>query len=243
MNDRGMRRRDILGAAPLLVASSAMAGPTAAPVLVELFTSQGCSSCPPADRLLGTLAKRPEVVALAFHVTYWDRLGWADTFGDPRFTVRQQRYADHLGGGLYTPEAVIGGEIALVGSDPRLAAAVDLVAQRRSPLLLEPAADGTVRLPMLGGGDASSLWAVAFDDHQEVAIKAGENAGRRLDYPCVVRKLVDLGSWDGGARTITLPAGRWADNGHSGLAIVAQRGADGRVLAIGRRRLRSTAML
>ena len=150
-----MRRRDILGAAPLLVVGAAAAEPAAAPVLVELFTSQGCSSCPPADRLLGTLAARPDVLALAFHVTYWDRLGWTDTFGDPRFTMRQQGYADRLGGGLYTPEVVIGGELALVGSDPRIEAAVGLVAGRRVPRLLEPTAAGTTSLPMLEGGDAS----------------------------------------------------------------------------------------
>ncbi len=238
-----MRRRDILAAAPLLAVGTAAAGPAAAPVLVELFTSQGCSSCPPADRLLGALATRPDVLALAFHVTYWDRLGWADTFGDPRFTERQQAYADRLGGGLYTPEAVIGGELALVGSDPRIEAAVGLVAERRAPLLLEVTAAGTASLPILGGGDALSLWAAAFDDHHEVAIGRGENAGSRIDYPCVVRELLDLGPWDGRARTIMLPAGRWAEDGRSGLAVVAQRSSDGRVLAIGRRRLGAATTL
>ena len=117
-------------------------------MLVELFASQGCDSCPPADRLLGNLANRPDVLALAFHVTYWDRLGWVDTFGDERFTRRQQAYADRLGGGLYTPEAVIGGEIALEGADPRIGGAVGLVARRRAPA----SAGGVGRG---GGGPAS----------------------------------------------------------------------------------------
>ena len=123
-----MKRRQLLAAAPLLGVGARASAGQAAPVLVELFTSQGCSSCPPADQLLASLAARPDVLALAFHVTYWDRLGWPDTFGSPQFTERQQAYAARLGGGLYTPEAVIGGELALVGSDPRIAAAVDLLA-------------------------------------------------------------------------------------------------------------------
>ena len=95
------------------------------PVLVELFTSQGCSSCPSADAAFGRLLDRADVIAIAFHVTYWDHLGWRDTLGAPAFTDRQRWYAGLLGKGLYTPQLVLDGELDLVGSDPRLDQAMD----------------------------------------------------------------------------------------------------------------------
>ncbi len=238
-----MKRRHLLATAPLLGLGARASASQRAPVLVELFTSQGCSSCPPADRLLADLAARPDVLALAFHVTYWDRLGWADTFGSPRFTERQQAYAARLGGGLYTPEAVIGGELALVGSDPRIATAVDLLAERRMPALLEVTPSGSVELPSLGIEDGADLWAAAYDDHHAVAIESGENAGRQIIYSNVVRSYLELGRWNGRGRRVMLPADRWAGEGRNGLALVAQRPTDGRVLAIGRARLASTATL
>jgi hypothetical protein len=103
-----------------------------APVVVELFTSQGCSSCPPADRLLGELAQRDGVLPLSFHVTYWDRLGWPDTFGLEASTRRQNDYADWLRlGTMYTPQMVIGGRIDVVGSSRgRVLEAIDLLGRQ-----------------------------------------------------------------------------------------------------------------
>src|SRR5690242_16468532 len=109
-----MQRRHLLAAPVLLAAARAQAEP-AGPVLVELFTSQGCSSCPRADAALARLAARADVLPLAFHVTYWDRLGWRDTLGDSRFDERQRWYDGLLGTSAYTPQAVVAGEIDLVG--------------------------------------------------------------------------------------------------------------------------------
>jgi Protein of unknown function (DUF1223) len=152
-----------------------------APVVVELFTSQGCSSCPPADRLLGELAGHPDVLPLSFHVTYWDRLGWPDTFGLEDSTRRQQLYADWLGQPrVYTPQMVIGGRIEVVGSSRgRVIEAIDLLQGHG-----EPGPELTVtgdRLSVAAGDQgAAAIWLVAFDDHQDVAIERGENRGKTL---------------------------------------------------------------
>ena len=113
------------------------------PVLVELFTSQGCSSCPRADAALARLVDRADVLPLAFHVTYWDRLGWRDTLGNAEFDQRQRWYAGLLGTGAYTPQAVVAGEIDLVGSDPRLEDALEIARTRRMPARIEFAGDLT----------------------------------------------------------------------------------------------------
>jgi hypothetical protein len=137
-----------------------------APVVVELFTSQGCSSYPPADRLLGELAGRADVLALSFHVTYWDRLGWPDTFGLEDSTRRQRLYADWLGEArVYTPQMVVGGRIDVVGSSRgRLIEAIDLLQGHG-----EPGPELTVtghRLSVAAGDQgAAAIWLVAFDDH------------------------------------------------------------------------------
>src|SRR5829696_56595 len=145
-----MQRRQLLA---LAAGSTMMPRPgragAAGPVLVELFTSQGCSSCPSADAALARLLDRPDVLPLAFHVTYWDRLGWRDTLGDQACTDRQRWYAGVLGTRVYTPQMVLGGELDLVGSDHRLEQAVALVQSRRATLPIEVPRDGVARLPAL----------------------------------------------------------------------------------------------
>lgn len=207
------------------------------PVLVELFTSQGCSSCPPADDAFAALADRPDVVALAFHVTYWDRLGWRDTFGDERFTERQRTYAAWLGTGqFYTPQAVVAGEVHLVGSDSRLEALIARVRERSAPVAIRVASDGRVRLPALAQPADATLWAAAYDDARTARIERGENAGRTITYRNVVRELVDLGAWDGREHTLRLPE-PLANRGVGGdLVVVAQEPGLGTILALGHRR-------
>ena len=182
------------------------------PVVAELFTSEGCSSCPPAEALLTELARRaPGVLALAFHVTYWDGLGWPDRFALPAATVRQRSYAARLHlDTVYTPQLIVDGVTDVVGSD-RAAVDAALAAARPRPavpvtLLRIP---GGVRF-IAGGGDGSGeLVLIGFDSRHATTVARGENAGRTLVETNVVRSVAALGSWSGSAveRTAAVPAG------------------------------------
>lgn len=184
--------------APLQTAESSSAATR--PVLVELFTSQGCSSCPPADAVLRELAGRSDVLALGFHVDYWDYLGWADPFASPQFTARQQGYAQRQGWQVYTPQLVIDGDSALVGS--RRSAAEDGIDAARKVLRTVPAQivrDGAALRLTVGKIDVSDaageVWLLSFDAERSTDIAKGENAGRRIIFPNVVRSLRKLGDW------------------------------------------------
>ena len=227
-----MHRRSLLASAGLLLAASPARAAAAGPVLVELFTSQGCSSCPRADAALARLVERNDILPLAFHVTYWDRLGWRDTLGDARFDQRQRWYASLFGTGPYTPQAVIAGEIDLVGSDGRLEQALELARANRIPARVEFADGLTALLPALPVAGEVRLSAVAFDAHHRVRIERGENAGREIDYVNTVRALADLGTWDGSERRASLAE---VAAGGRGLALMAQETATGRIVALGRR--------
>jgi hypothetical protein len=223
----------VLAAAFFCPVNGAAAEP--APVVVELFTSQGCSSCPPADRLLGELAGRADVLPLSFHVTYWDRLGWPDTFGLEDSTRRQQLYAGWLGERrVYTPQMVIGGRIDVVGSAPgRVLAAIELLQDQAAAGPELTIADD--RLSVGPGEQAdAAIWLVAFDDHHDVAIERGENRGRTLRYHRVVREVTRLGDWHGGAIEIGLPLAALGAAGRDGAAIVVQRLGDGAILSAAR---------
>jgi hypothetical protein len=202
------------------------------PVVVELFTSQGCNSCPPADRLLGELADRDDVLPLSFHVTYWDRLGWPDTFGLEGSTQRQEGYADWLGlNRVYTPQMVIGGRIDVVGSARgRVLEAIELLHSHAEPGP-QLAVTGDRLAVGAGSRDDATVWLIAFDDHHDVAIERGENRGRTIRYRNVVRKILDLGAWDGRATTLRLPLERLAAGGRDAVAVLVQREADGAILA------------
>lgn len=182
------------------------------PVLVELFTSQGCSSCPPADALLGELAKRPGVLALAWHVDYWDGLGWKDKFSSADATHRQYDYARRLGlDSVYTPQLVIDGTAEAVGSNASAAeAAIKMAAARpvEGPsLTLAAEPDGTGRIE-LGDGpkQAASVWLIGYDRAQTTPVGRGENAGRSLTEYQIVRRATRLGGWSGAAAALPLPA-------------------------------------
>jgi hypothetical protein len=206
-----------------------------APVVVELFTSQGCSSCPPADRLLGELARRDDVLPLSYHVTYWDRRGWPDTFGLEDSTRRQEVYAGWLGSGrVYTPQMVIGGRIDVVGSSRgRVLRAIELLESHAAPGPALRVAEG--RLSVSGGeGADAAVWLVAFDDRHDVAIERGENRGQMLSYHHVVRELTRLGYWHGRAAEFDLPLARLSADGRDGAAILVQRRSDGMILAAAR---------
>jgi hypothetical protein len=220
----------------LLILAAAFAG-GAAPVLaggrptvVELFTSQGCSSCPPADALLAELASRPDILALSFHVDYWDRLGWKDPFSSPQATTRQHRYAALLDlATVYTPQIVVDGHWQAVGSErgeirhALAKAAADPVA---IPLALAiTGRQATARIGSGAGRETASLLLVGFDRRHVTAIKAGENGGRKLAYVDVVRSVRDLGRVSGETATADL-----ADDWQGERIAALLQAEDGRIL-------------
>ncbi|HEX5079540.1 MAG TPA: DUF1223 domain-containing protein [Geminicoccaceae bacterium] len=213
--------------------------PAPAPIVVELFTSQGCNSCPPADVVLGELKGRPDVLPLSFHVTYWDRLGWPDSFGLEASTERQRIYADLLElAGLYTPQMVIGGRIDVVGSQRRrVREAIDLLAAHRQPGLPMTLDGDVLQLGAGPPGDAM-IWLFGVDRQHNVWIKGGENRGRVIRYHNVVREVTNLGRWSGEALEIALPLPRLAADGRDSAAVVVQRPGNGEILAAGQIDLR-----
>lgn len=186
-----------------LAAAPAMAD---GPVVVELFTSQGCSSCPPADELLGQLAGRDDVIALALHVDYWDYIGWTDTFATPAFTQRQHGYGHAAGSTVvYTPQMVVGGVDHVVGNRP-MEVADTISAHRATPNPVTVQADTTgsgwqIRAVWVGDGQAPAMvvQVVTYSPSEEVEIARGENAGLTTRYHNIVRSWQVVSDWSGGA--------------------------------------------
>jgi len=169
----------------MMLTTPALAGQL---TVVELFTSQGCSSCPPADALLTELAADPALLALDFHVTYWDRLGWKDPFSLPAATDRQRHYASHLGlDTIYTPQMVVGGRREMVGSD-RGAVRAALTAARQEPEVFVRIQEqaGRIVVDVGPGPGAATLVLVGYDTRHDTPIHAGENGGRTLHEVNVV---------------------------------------------------------
>jgi hypothetical protein len=199
-------------------AVAAVAGPPV-PVLVELFTSEGCSSCPPADALLARLdARQPvpgaQVIVLSEHVTYWNSLGWRDPYSSDAMTRRQQQYAAHFGlDEVYTPQVVVDGATELVGSDERglTKAIAKAASEPKSTLAIDSAEllNGSVHFTM-HSGSATHVEVVAAlaQDSAESSVSRGENGGRTLHHVAVVRDLQSLGkdAADGRELTLKLPA-------------------------------------
>jgi hypothetical protein len=221
------------------LAIAAQAGPSRSPVLVELFTSQGCSDCPPADRIVTELAGRRDIVALTFPITYWDMLGWKDTFATEANTQRQKAYAKAMSRtGLTTPQMVIGGADHVVGNQrDKVMAAIGRAAQNSSPALavgiVRAAGHVTIAIPAVSGlvsaREPATIWLMRTVNHARVTVGGGENNTRELTYTNVVRELERLGSWDGGAKDITLPL-RAEPGKQDGIAVVVQRHEYGPVL-------------
>lgn len=215
---------------PLAVACSLVAtSAVARPVVVELFTSEGCSSCPPADRFLTELSGRADVLPLAFHVTYWNSLGWRDPFSFEGATARQAEYAAHLGGGSYTPEMVVDGRRGLVGSERGEAAAAIAAARGAEGVPVRLArSGGQVSVSIGAGSGHGRIVLIGFDPRHETAIGRGENAGRTLTESNIVRSIRVVGRFDGAPITLETARGAGAD------AAVLVQGSDGRVLGAAR---------
>ena len=199
------------------------------PTVVELYQSQGCSSCPPAIRNVNAIADDPHVLALTFAVTYWDALGWKDTFAQQAFTARQWDYA-RAGqrDKVYTPQVVVNGGQAIVGANP---AQLDQAVRAAKPLAGPEIGVTGNRLTVAAqsGAKAATVWLVSYDPREEVVkIRAGENAGRDLAHRNVVRAMTALGDWTGQAASYALPAPR---NPHEARAVLLQQGTGGPIVA------------
>ncbi len=230
-----------LCAGSTVLASSHAFAAAPRPVVVELYTSQGCSSCPPADRFLSELGDtRPDVLPLAFHVTYWNQLGWKDPYSLDLATDRQARYARRFGDGAYTPEMVIDGAAGVVGSDRDAANAA--IAKARASSATAAAVDasrngGTVTVSVGAGAGRARVLLVGYDARHVTSIGRGENSGRTLTESNIVRSFMPIGEWSGTAlalKTAPVAGERLAvlleapDGRIVGAARVADAGADPR---------------
>ncbi len=202
----------------LILIAAALARAERVPVLVELFTSEGCSSCPPADQLLQNLDRLQPVpgariIVLGEHVDYWDRLGWRDPFSQPRFTARQQQYARALASEVYTPQIVVDGREQALGND---AAAVRKAIERATArpkvgmgLLAMRDREGavvTIRFDQPLKGNLE-LWVAIADESAVTRVAGGENSGRTLTHIAVVRKLQTAGKVSGTERILRFDVG------------------------------------
>jgi hypothetical protein len=219
------KRSALLAALMALAATGAAA---AQPLtVVELFTSQGCSSCPPANANLIKVKDQPNVLALSFNVTYWDYLGWKDTFGREEFTQRQVSYEPALGrSGPFTPQVVVNGDADAVGVAPgEIERLISSSGHAKGPSLSLDG--GKISIGAAPGGKAD-VWLVRYiKGVVEVPVARGENTGRTLPHANVVHALQRLGSWSGDATTLPLPAA----SGGLSTAVLVQSPGGGPILA------------
>lgn len=202
-------------------------------VVVELFSSQGCNSCPPGDRLLTELRDKPGVLALTFHVDYWDYLGWKDTLAGPDFSQRQYDYAKARGDmDVFTPQMIVNGEKQLVGSQRSEVFAVLEQSRIKSwPVGLGIADRGKELVVEAGPGTGeATLWVMPILDHVTVKIERGEMAGREVSYTNVVRRLVPAAMWTGAATRVALPKEGLMTPDATGCVALLQQGKVGPIL-------------
>ncbi|MFV2052322.1 DUF1223 domain-containing protein [Aliiroseovarius sp. YM-037] len=206
------------------------------PVVVELYTSQGCSSCPPADRLFSSLAGRDDVIPLSLHVDYWDYIGWEDTFADPAFTRRQKAYARAANKRMvYTPQMIIGGSDHIVGHEPAELSATLAAHSRQAPAVSLNVAEsnGRVRIeagPAPQGTGNMVVQLVRYVPEQTVSIRRGENAGRDIRYTNIVTSWQVLREWNGrNALSLSAPV-----SGNAPAVVIIQRAGHGPILAAAR---------
>ncbi len=220
----------VMAASGPIPAGAAFAAETA--TVVELFTSQGCSSCPPADAELRRLSKEPNIIALSLHVNYWDYIGWKDPFASAETTERQHHYADTLHQRyVYTPEMVVDGFTDLTGTDGGSVDSAISGARKRDRLRLPVTAkaDGgklTVSIPAAPEGRKAAVWLFEFDREHVTAVMRGENSGKSLTNANVVRSLKRIGEWNGQAVELTADL----SDDRDGCAIIVQSGEAGPVL-------------
>jgi hypothetical protein len=204
---------------------------TPAPAVVELFTSQGCSSCPPAEAILGRLAARPGVIALSFHVDYWDSPTWRDPYAIPLAAARQANYVREFRlPSAYTPQVVIGGRSSVVGSsEPQILKALP-GSPPGVPIGLYAEGDTVViEVPEAAGADCDVNLAM-YRSRASTAVGGGENSGRTLEEFDIVRKFTTLGSCTGAARRFSVPRSSFPTDADR-VAVLLQRPDQGRIVA------------
>ncbi len=250
------------GGATLLVGASgarAMNNPVRKPkVVVELFTSQGCNACPPADALLGRLVRQPDILGIGYNIDYWDYLGWRDTLARAEFTRRQRMYAKARGDdAVYTPQIIVNGRWHVVGNNPRKVAALinkargkggcqltDMTMRREDKALVVELAEasGKVRAMMRtfggkkgGKGKAeATLWVVGMKSRVPVRIASGENRGRHIAYHHVARHIMPAAMWHGEEKRLSLPLDEIMRGGADFCAALLQLGTHGPIIAAAR---------
>jgi hypothetical protein len=212
------------------ITGPALAADASNPTVVELFQSQGCSSCPPANAVLNALADRPDVLALSFAVTYWDQLGWKDIFAHSAYTARQWEYS-RAGGrtNVSTPQMIVNGRGVLIGHNKKQAEAFIRRFERSGAGPAIAASAGTIGIAGAKAGRAANVWLVRYDPRSNnVPIRAGENGGRTLPHKNIVRSIHLLGKWTGGEATYKVPP---SSNRLYRSAVLVQDGPGGAILA------------
>jgi len=231
-------RHFITGLAVAWLAFAGIARAQNGPVVVELFTSQGCSSCPPADALIKELAKRDDVIPLALHVDYWDYIGWKDIFASPDYSRRQKAYARAAGQrSVYTPQMVVDGSDHVVGYRPMdLAQLIEAHHQLDSPVSLKMERDGdTITVTATSSkvfDEDVVLQIVRYKPEETVAINRGENAGKTLLYTNIVDAWKAVARWDGSAPLVATVQ----IEGEKPIVAIIQRSGPGAILAAARLR-------
>ena len=203
--------------------------------VVELFTSQGCSSCPPADKILGELAKDPSVIALSMPIDYWDYLGWKDTLADSRFSARQKAYSQMRGDReVYTPQVVVNGSAHVIGSDRAGIESAIGVTRKADGVMSVPVTmtqagkQITVSVAASGKGPAAmhgEVWICSISKAIQIAIGRGENSGHEITYHNVVRNLLKVGDWNGNAGSWTVPLENISREGVDAAVVYVQDGS------------------
>jgi len=198
--------------------------------VIELFTSQGCNSCPPADKLLGTLTREPNLIPLTLAVDYWDYLGWKDTLALKGNTARQRAYAGARGDrDVYTPQMVVNGSVHVLGSDKAaIERAIEQSRKQALALGIQASVSGdtlTVNVPAKDDNTAGEIWLCPITSSVPVKIGRGENRGSTITYTNVVRRWTKLGDWNGKAQTFNVPLKDVQTGDIDSVAVVVQSGA------------------
>ncbi|WP_407177903.1 DUF1223 domain-containing protein [Bradyrhizobium sp. STM 3562] len=204
--------------------------------VVELFTSQGCSSCPPADKIIGELAKDPDVIAMSMPIDYWDYLGWKDTLADARFSARQRAYSRARGDrDVYTPQAIVNGSAQVIGSD-RAGIESAINATGKNGVMSVPVtmslsgkqinvSVAASKVPLVTHGE---VWICSISKAVPISIGRGENRGREITYHNVVRNLLKVGDWNGSPASWTVPLENVVREGVDGAVVYLQDGRSDR---------------
>ena len=235
-----------------LIAATGPAVNARVPVLLELFTSEGCSSCPPADRLLEALDRQPvadaDLIVMSEHVDYWNDLGWSDPYSSPVFSARQQKYAGRLGTSVYTPQLVLDGQFQATGSDQREVTAAIARAVREAKLpvavrVVRTGNGGSVHVDANSTGKSADLYIAIAADHMSSHVLSGENGGKTLTHVAVTQSITRVGKWEGSGlagRDVPMTAKQLpatAQAGETRVIAILQDPRTGRILGVAQARI------